>query len=83
MKNVKKNPKVYRKTLLKDYSPVKVCKNFFSETKIMIYENRHNKHFESIIVNNFLSINFRICFGCSKKRLIETVLLSTHNICFG
>ena len=26
-----------------------------------------------------------MCFGCSKKkdRLIETVLLSTHNICFG
>ena len=24
-----------------------------------------------------------MCFGCSKNRLIETVLLSTHNICFG
>ena len=23
-----------------------------------------------------------MCFGCSKE-LIETVLLSTHNICFG
>ena len=24
-----------------------------------------------------------MCFGCSKNRLFETVLLSTHNICFG
>ena len=23
------------------------------------------------------------CFGAQKNRLIETVLLSTHNICFG
>ena len=27
----------------------------------------------------FLSISLNMCFGCS----IETVLLSTHNICFG
>ena len=24
-----------------------------------------------------------MCFGCSKEPFIETVLLSTHNICFG
>ena len=24
-----------------------------------------------------------MCFGCSKKHLIEFLLLSTHNICFG
>ena len=24
-----------------------------------------------------------ICFGAQKNRLIELVLLSTHNICFG
>ena len=28
---------------------------------------------------NILPIIFSLCFGCSK----ETVLLSTHNICFG
>ena len=39
--------------------------------------------FQHKIVNIFLPINFNICFGCSKNRLIETVLLSTHNICFG
>ena len=33
-------------------------------------------------MNIFLSINFNICLGCSKKHLIEMVLLSTHNICF-
>ena len=40
------------------------------------------------IINIFFFINLPICFGCSnvfgakKNRLIETVLLSTHNICF-
>ena len=29
----------------------------------------------------FLSITLNICFGAQKNRLIETVLLSTHNIC--
>ena len=29
-----------------------------------------------------LSINLNICFGAQKNRLIETVYLSTHNICF-
>ena len=38
---------------------------------------------ERISVNIFLSISFHICFGCSKERIIEMVLLSTHNICFG
>ena len=47
-----------------------------------------NKIFERKIANIFLPISFNICFGCSKEpshwnRLIETVLLSTHNICFG
>ena len=31
---------------------------------------------------NFLPINLNICFGCSRGPLIETVLLSTHTICF-
>ena len=34
----------------------------------------------------FLSINVYMCFWCSKEpshRLIETVLLSTRNTCFG
>ena len=35
------------------------------------------------LVNIFLSISFNICFGTKKNRLTETVLLSTHNICFG
>ena len=33
-------------------------------------------------VNIFLPIAFNICSGAEKNRLIETVLLSTHNICF-
>ena len=39
--------------------------------------------FQRKIVNIFLPINFNICFGAQKNRLIETVLLSTNNICFG
>ena len=31
----------------------------------------------------FLSISLNMCFGAQKNRLNETVLLSTHNICFG
>ena len=43
------------------------------------------KKFQRKIVNIFLPISFNICFGCGaqKNRLIEMVLLSTHNICFG
>ena len=43
----------------------------------------NNLNFQRKIVNVFLPINFYICFGCSKNRLIETVRLSAHNICFG
>ena len=32
------------------------------------------------IVNIFLPISFNICLGAQKNHLIETVLLSTHNI---
>ena len=43
--------------------------------------------FERTIVIIFLPINLTICLGVQKNRLknhlIETVLWSTHNICFG
>ena len=35
------------------------------------------------IVNIILPISVCICFGCSKKRVIEKILFSTLNICFG
>ena len=41
-----------------------------------------NKIFEHKIVNIFLPISFNMCFECSKNRLVEMALLSTHNICF-
>ena len=40
------------------------------------------KKIQHKIVNIFLPISFNICLGAQKNRLIETVLLSTHNICF-
>ena len=39
--------------------------------------------FEPKIVKVFLSVGLNIDFWCSKNNLIETVLLSTHKICFG
>ena len=41
------------------------------------------QNFECKIRNIFLLIISNICLGTQKNRLIETVLLSTHNICFG
>ena len=32
------------------------------------------------MVNIFLPISFNICLGAQKNHLIETVLLSTHNM---
>ena len=34
------------------------------------------------MANTFFHVIFSICFGCSKNHLIETVLLSTHIVCF-
>ena len=31
----------------------------------------------------FLSISLNVCLDAQKNRLIVTILLSTHNICFG
>ena len=42
-----------------------------------------NKKFQCKIVNIFLPINLTYVLGAQKNRLIETVLLSTHNMCFG
>ena len=42
-----------------------------------------SQKFERKIEIIFLPINLNICFGAQKNRLIETVLLSTHNRCFG
>ena len=41
------------------------------------------KLFESKIVTIFLPIILTCVLGAQKNRLIETVLLSTHNICLG
>ena len=41
------------------------------------------KIFQRKNVNIFVPISFNICFDAQKNRLIETVLLCTHNICFG
>ena len=42
-----------------------------------------NKHFQREIVHIFSPINLAYVLGAQKNRLIETVLLTTHNICFG
>ena len=47
-------------------------------TGLDIYINYQRKK-----VNIFLPISFNICLAAQKNRLIETVLLSTHNIWVG
>ena len=42
-----------------------------------------NKIFQRKIVNIFLLIILTYVLGTQKNRLIERVLLITHNICFG
>ena len=43
-----------------------------------------DKHiFEHKIVNVFLVTSFNISLDAQENCLIEAVLLSTHNICFG
>ena len=42
-----------------------------------------NKSFQSIIVNIFLPIILAFVLDSQKNHLIETVILSTHYICFG
>ena len=54
-----------------------------TQTELLVHKQTVNKIFERKIVNISLPISFNICFGCPKKRLIVTLLLSTHNICFG
>ena len=34
------------------------------------------------VLNTFLFISCNICLGAQKNCLIETILLSAHNICF-
>ena len=41
------------------------------------------QNFERYIVNKFYPSTLKYVLGAQKNRLIETVLLSTHNICFG
>ena len=41
------------------------------------------KKLERKIMNMSVYISINICSGCSNDHLIEMVLLSTHNICFG
>ena len=42
-----------------------------------------NPYFQRKIVNIFLPIILAYVLCAQKNRLIETILLSTHNICFG
>ena len=52
------------------------CTSFLTETINKIFDHR--------FANIFLLLELNICvLGAPKNRLIETVLLSTHNICFG
>ena len=52
--------------------------------QVSIPQLKINKIIQCVFVNNVISISFNMCFfSAQKNRLIETVLLSTHNTCFG
>ena len=51
--------------------------------KVTIAQVQMNKFVECKNVNVFFSISLTYVLGSHKNRLIETVLLSTHTICFG
>ena len=54
--------------------------DLFSSSSFQVLD----KHFlKRKIVNIVLPFGFNICLRAQKNRLIETVLLSTHNIYFG
>ena len=54
-------------------------KSKYSKLRVKI-----NKNFQHKFVNIFFTQNFlAYVLGTQKNRLIETVLSSTHNICFG
>ena len=48
-----------------------------------LYPGLDKQKIQCKIENIFIPIVFFKCFGAQKNRLIETVLLSTHNIYFG
>ena len=48
-----------------------------------MYHQASKASFKRKIAIVFLTIGLNMCFGVQKNRLIKTVLLSTHNICFG
>ena len=71
---------------LKDLILKKVSRGCKSKTPAKLQRvNRNNcgaiiKCNSPTILNIFLTISFNMCFGPQKNRLIETILLSTHNI---
>ena len=40
-------------------------------------------YFIFLFTTILIALESTVCFGAQKNRLIEMVLLSTHNICFG
>ena len=73
------------------------CRDCLSREMLILYKNvlhvwvnfgkghtgLNKQNFSGKFVNIFLPINYPYVLGTQKNRLIETVLLSTHNICFG
>ena len=50
---------------------------------VCLFEITGKQTFQRKIVNIFLPIILAYVLDAQKNRLIEMVLLSTHNICFG
>ena len=50
---------------------------------MLIHKGPDKQKFERKILIIFLPIGLNMCLGAKKNRLNKTIVLSTHNICFG
>ena len=72
--NPKYSPNVFGKSMVINYTVT---------LKVSLCTSLDKQNFQRTIVNISLPIILTYILGAQKNRLIETVLLSTHNICFG
>ena len=74
--------------LLADTCPqaAKYCTFFFESETVLKFYNLEARY-ANVFILNLLLFSYPSVYTCvlgaQKNRLIETVLLSTHNICFG
>ena len=64
-------------------SPKLIWITDLSDDHLMLSCLGQEKYFKRKIVIIVLLISLNMCLGAERNRLNETILLSSHNICFG